>query len=251
MTIFDREPNDWVDLQNMVGQMFFELGCDVEVSKKVQNVRGAKEIDVYVRDTKSQPPSIYLCECKYWKRAVPQEVVHAFRTVMQDTGAHRGFIVSNSGFQAGAFEAVRNTNIDLVTFPQLQEIFFDRWREHMSEHYAPFDKRLFPYWDYPGKMPKFKWDQSHVERQQKLVQVYQPMTMLGPLSKMTGYRQKFPMVLSAIDDLGRINGELRIETYRQFFDFIESNKDLALYHFQVLYGEIEPNRIKGEYNPRA
>ena len=68
------------------------------------------------------PPSVYLCECKHWRRAVPQEVVHAFRTVMADVGAHRGFIISIAGFQEGAFEAVANTNIDLVTFEELQEI---------------------------------------------------------------------------------------------------------------------------------
>jgi hypothetical protein len=64
MTIFDKEPEDWSDLQNMVGQMFSEMGCEVEVSKKVENVRGTKEIDVYVRDIKVQPPSVYLGGCK-------------------------------------------------------------------------------------------------------------------------------------------------------------------------------------------
>jgi hypothetical protein len=170
---------------------------------------------------------------------------------MQDTGAHRGFIISNSGFQAGAFDAAQNTNIDLVTFAALQAIFFDRWREAMAEHYVPFDKRLFPYWDFPGRMPKFKWNKSHSARQQQLVEAYLPLIKLGPLSKMHGYHQQLPMALPAVDDLGKIGGEVRIETYRQFYDFIEANKDKALYHFQVLHGEVEPDRARGEYDPLA
>jgi hypothetical protein len=65
MKIFDREPESWQDLQNLVGQMFAEAGCMVEVSKTVQLVRGKKEIDVYVEDATSTPHSKYLCECKF------------------------------------------------------------------------------------------------------------------------------------------------------------------------------------------
>jgi len=133
MHIFDREPGDWRELQAMTGQLFTEIGCEVKVGKRLEIVRGTKEIDVYARDNHATPPAVYLSECKFWKRPVPQEIVHAFRTVVSDAGAHRGFIISNAGFQQGAFEAARNTNTDLVTFTQLQEMFFDRWRVAMGE----------------------------------------------------------------------------------------------------------------------
>jgi hypothetical protein len=116
LAIFHRDPANWEELQDMTGQLFDEIGCEVVVGKPIDNVRGAKEIDVFVRDVAITPPAVYLCECKLWKRAVPQEIVHAFRTVMADVGAHRGFIISGAGFQKGAFEAATNTNIDLVTF---------------------------------------------------------------------------------------------------------------------------------------
>ena len=48
MKVFDRDPSDWKELQDMVGQLFEEMGCEVEVGKQVLNVRGTKEIDVYV-----------------------------------------------------------------------------------------------------------------------------------------------------------------------------------------------------------
>jgi Restriction endonuclease len=128
MPIFDREPTDWKDLQRMVGQMFSEMDCVVRVGERVGLVRGGKEIDVYVLDNGVAPPAQYLCECKLWKKAIPQEVVHSFRTVVADYGSNIGFIISSGRFQPGAQKAAVNTNVQLVTFVELQDIFFDRWR---------------------------------------------------------------------------------------------------------------------------
>ena len=155
MPIFDNPPNTWQDLQNRVGQLFTEIGCDVQIGTTVRLVRGAKEVDVLVRDPVTVPQSTYLCECKFWSTAIPQETVHGFRTVVGDFGAHRGYIISKVGFQAGAFAAVQNTNVELLTFDQLQAVFFDRWRIAMGQKYRPEADVLFPYWDYPGRMPQF------------------------------------------------------------------------------------------------
>lgn len=84
MPIFDDEPSSWTDLQNCVSQMFSELGCTVAVSVAIPLVRGEKEVDVLVEDPHTVPRSEYLCECKYWSRPIPQEVIHTFRTVVAD-----------------------------------------------------------------------------------------------------------------------------------------------------------------------
>src|SRR5260221_9845968 len=68
-----------------------------------------------------------ICECKDWRTNIPRGVVHGFRTVMEETGAHRGYIISRVGFQAGAIEAAKATNIDLVTFAEFQNIYFNKW----------------------------------------------------------------------------------------------------------------------------
>jgi hypothetical protein len=239
MLIFDHEPNDWCDLQALVGQLFRELGCEVEIEKQVQLVRGNKEIDVWVSDQHTVPNSEYLCECKFWSRAVPQEVVHAFRTVVSDYGAHRGFIISKAGFQAGAVEAAQNTNIQLVTFGELQAIFFDRWRVAMGKHFMPYADRLFPYWDYPGKMPKIKWGKTHIERQEELVAAYLPLLRLGPLAEMQGFVQEFPIILPSLNEAGQVDGQIALHSYRELYDFIDANKDIALRYFQIVYGETE------------
>ena len=88
------------------------------------------EVDVYAEDLSSQPKTVYLCECKHWQSAVPQTVVHAFRTVVTDYGANWGFIISSAGFQSGAFEAAAKSNVRLLTWDEFQELFVDRWIEN-------------------------------------------------------------------------------------------------------------------------
>jgi hypothetical protein len=239
MPVFDRSPSDWNDLQQMVGQMFAELGCEVSIGQRLETVRGRKEIDVFVRDTSVAPSAQYLCECKFWLRAVPQEVVHSFRTVVADYGAHRGFIISNSGFQKGAFEAAQNTNIDLVNFTQLQSIFEDRWRVAMGHKFMPYADRLFPYWDFPGRKPTGKWGKEQVDQQELLVEAYLPLVQLGPLAERAEFKKDFPMVLPRLTDEAKHDGQVRLTSYREYFDFMDAKKDLSFRQFQVLYGETE------------
>src|SRR6266851_2396647 len=118
--IFDREPEDWRELEAFVQQMFAEMGCTAEVRRTIETVRGEVNIDVYVEDPTGTPAHIYLCECKHWTKAVPKTVVHAFRTVVADFGANRGFLISNAGFQSGAYEAAQKSNVELVTWDELQ-----------------------------------------------------------------------------------------------------------------------------------
>jgi hypothetical protein len=80
---------------------------------------------------------------------------------------------------------------------------------------------------------------------------YEPLIHLGPTSRYYQFKRQFPIVLPAINERGEFDGTISIRTYRQLYDFIDKNKDLALYHFQVLHGEVRPSRVNGEYNPRA
>jgi Restriction endonuclease len=236
--IFDRDPADWSDLQTLVAQMFREIGCDVAVGERVELVRGTKEIDVFVSDPATAPASRYLCECKFWSKPIPQEVVHSFRTIVADYGAHRGFVISRAGFQSGAREAVQKTNIDLITFQELQTIFIDRWRIWMGKHFMPYADRLFPYWDFPGKQPRIKWTPWHVEKQHLLTEAYLPLVQLGPTLEGRGYRWTLPMVLPKLDDNFNQIGEIRLTTERAIYEFLDANKDVALREFQIIYGEV-------------
>lgn len=59
-------------------------------------------------------------EAKCWKSNVPKEKVLALRSIVDEVGADKGFLISANGFQAGAIEAALKTNIQLVTFDELR-----------------------------------------------------------------------------------------------------------------------------------
>lgn len=153
--MINRPPADWKDLQRQVNEIFQRSGLNSETDKKISTVRGSVNIDVYAEDSTSQPTTIYLCECKYWKSNVPKTVVHALRTVVQDYGANWGFIISSAGFQSGAYEAAANSTVRLLTWDDFQKLFLDRWirnymiprlREEVDplvEYTEPINSRIF------------------------------------------------------------------------------------------------------------
>ncbi|WP_066273214.1 restriction endonuclease [Hydrogenophaga palleronii] len=239
MNIFDDLPANWQELQDRVGQLFSELGCTAKVGETIELARGKKEVDVLVDDAVVLPVSRYVVECKHWNAPVPQEVVHSFRTVVADCGAHRGFIVSKAGFQAGAYEAVRKTNIELCTFKELQELFFNRWKEAIAVKYMPYADRLFPFWDPSGgrRVPAH-WGPCDIEKLHLLNAAYQPFLDLGPSLAHNGYTLRhLPFKVPILDDTFAIIGELELNSYRQFYDFISATRDVSLARYEALFAE--------------
>lgn len=239
MLPFDTEPTDWRDLQNKVAQLFNEIGCTVRISEKASLVRGHKEIDVLAMDSGTAPASTYAIECKNWSNRVPQEVAHSFRTVVADLGAHHGFIVSRKGFQSGAYEAVKSTNVSLLNFTELQQLFVDRWLVSMAKRYEPLADALFPYWDPTGgkRPPAEDWGIREQESMHHLIEAYHPFVLLGPILAHSGYRMQLPVTLPILDDHLEIVGTTTIETARQFYDFVASNFEPALLRYRRLFRE--------------
>jgi Restriction endonuclease len=120
-------PQSWQDLEIMVAGILRECGMAVQRQVRLPLPRGAVDVDVLAEETTEGITHRIICECKNWRTNVPREVVHAFRTVMQETGANRGYIVSRTGFQQGAIDAAVATNIELVTFEEFQERYFTKW----------------------------------------------------------------------------------------------------------------------------
>lgn len=125
---------DWRDLQQRVSLILQESGLQAETGRNLLTARGTVEIDVYATDPATTPPAIYVCECKRWRTRVPQGEVQTFRTVVADAGAHFGLFVSAQGFQAGAYEVARHTNVHLLDWNGFQDLFLERW---CSNHWVP------------------------------------------------------------------------------------------------------------------
>ncbi len=237
MKVFNSRPATWRDLQEFVGNLFKEIGYTVAVSKKIDLGKGKKEIDVYVQDLKSEFQTTFLIECKFWNKPVHQEVVHSFLTVIAAAGANFGFIVSKSGFQAGAYEAAERTNVYLVSLEKLEEKFYEKWQTGMAKRYMTLADRLFPYWEmYGGKQPQggaINWDTHSL-----LNQAYQPFIRLSPSDTEKFRERQYPIQLPLLNDKFEIIGQKVIHNDRDYFDFIEENQEKVFRHYRILYREI-------------
>jgi hypothetical protein len=237
MQIFNSKPSTWQDLQDMVGQLFTEIGYTVEVSTVIDLVRGQKEIDVFVRDHTSEYGTTFLVECKFWNKPVNQETIHSFRSVINDAGANFGFIVSKNGFQKGSYEAAEKTNIKLVSLEELEEKYYKKWQVGMARKYMPLADSLFPYWDMVGgkhpKNGKLDWD-TH----QLLNRAYYPLVHLSPADQDNFSERRYPETLPVLDDSFQITGYLTLNNDRDYFDFIADNADKCFKHYRLMYHEI-------------
>lgn len=120
-------PQDWRSLQNEVCRLFNEIGLTAEIEVPLKTPRGTVTVDVFAVDNRSVDKTQYIVECKNWSEAIPQSVVHSFTTVMHETGANIGFIVSKYGLQSGAIQYTANTNIKGITYGELQKRYFNIW----------------------------------------------------------------------------------------------------------------------------
>jgi len=120
-------PAGWRELQNNTARILMECGLEAHSDVEIRLARGTVSVDVLAKDPAATPPATYICECKHWQRAVSKDVIHGFRTVVGDAGAHRGFVISSVGFQSGAYEAAEHSNVDLVDWQAFQQLFVERW----------------------------------------------------------------------------------------------------------------------------
>lgn len=99
MRITNEVPSSWKDLQDIVCKYLNQCGYHAESPKTIDMVRGQVEVDVFAT-TDDELLRQFVCECKYWETPVPQEKIHAFRTVVQDSGSMLGIFISKMGYQS-------------------------------------------------------------------------------------------------------------------------------------------------------
>lgn len=107
--------SDWRAYQEATAEVFRRLGCNAQVDFHATGVRSKHDVDVYATFMRSGILCSWVIECKLWKTRVTKEKVLTLKSVIEDLGADRGIIVSEEGFQTGAQDAARGTNITLVT----------------------------------------------------------------------------------------------------------------------------------------
>ena len=112
---------DWSQYQERVADLFRSVGLSAETNVHLTGTRTTHDVDVLVKGSLAGLTVTWLVECKYWKRRIPKKEVFALRTIVDDTGSDRGFIMAESGYQSGALEASCYTNVMLTSVADLRE----------------------------------------------------------------------------------------------------------------------------------
>jgi restriction system protein len=146
-----RKSEAWFRYQEEVAGFFRELDFGAETNVRLKGVRTAHDVDVVVRSTHVGLPLFWLIECKLWpSQAVPKAAVLAFRQIVDDLGAERGVLLSETGFQKGAFEAAAQSNVHLSSLADLKaSAHSELTNRRLANLYERYGKAKEQYWDIP------------------------------------------------------------------------------------------------------
>lgn len=239
---------DWRDLQIKVRQLFDEMHYETELEKVVDLAgRGKKEVDVFILDPLASHNQIYLVECKHWETLIHQDVVHGFKTVMEGAGASTGYIISKKGFQSGAHEAVRYTNIQLLTFEELQHLYGQEWFRKKSAKLECLKEQLGEiyrcHFEQGSRLPimnngkfnlnglgkKLAYYHHWVSELLLTISANKPENYLGP--------EPIQLVHNPADPKKPLNGWFEIPTVREYFTLVESSASNCIEGFRALNKE--------------
>lgn len=112
---------NWCEYQNQAAKLFQSIGCEVEIEKAIDGVRGKHEIDVWVTRIVYGLEHYWVVECKYWRRRVTKQHVVTLKGIVDDVGADRGILLSSSGFQSGAVSMAERSNITLSSLEEMND----------------------------------------------------------------------------------------------------------------------------------
>lgn len=250
-----KTPETWQQLQTEAGRILSEIGWKVEIEKKIKTARGSVEVDVFAINEKEAPPIVYLLECKHWKNSVPKTVVHSLRTVVNDFGANWGLLISSKGFQKGAVEAAKFSNIKLFNWEEFEKLFEQKWYDDyfVTNLFKNCDP-LIEYTEYINSRIFKKADKLSSQKQEQFKQLrikYNGLAALvlatqvsNFLTKFRDYRLTLPLPKEAkIFDVSA-RGEYSIPeefygitSYREFLEVTTSHAQKAIAEFDEIFGE--------------
>lgn len=141
---------DWSDYQEEAAALFRSMGLDATTNVTIQGVRTKHAIDVLVKSHFAGFDVTWLVECKHWKSSVSKLHVLALREIVSDTGADRGILLCEAGFQSGAIEAASLTNVQVTSLTNVRTTAnHDISAMRLRELYDRAEICRTRYWDIP------------------------------------------------------------------------------------------------------
>lgn len=231
---------DWKDLQTKVCDLLNQSGFIAEKEKIVETPRGQLEIDVYAHDPNSIDKITYIIECKNWNKNINQDVIHSFTTRMNETGGNIGYIIAKKGFQKGAKNYIRSTNINLLTFEEIQVRYLKTWLSYyFCTKIKEISDELTQYVE-PINNRRFKCvDKLSEENRQKFLNLYHQYELLGIYLTFITVNSK--EVYNFFQTVGK-NTELDVPTISEIRKFFLEQYELRLEseNYTDLLEELKP-----------
>ncbi len=112
----------WQNYQEEAAAFFRSMGMDAQADVTVLGARTKHDVDVLVKSRHIGFEVTWIVECKCWQTPVNKLHVLALREIVADTGADRGILLSESGFQIGAKEAAALTNVHLQSLADTKAV---------------------------------------------------------------------------------------------------------------------------------
>ncbi len=220
----NRKPETWIELQEMVAHYFNYSGYEAITPYKIETVRGEVEVDVFVKADNELGNRI-ICECKYWNTMIPQEKIHAFRTVVNDSGVSLGIIISKLGFQKGAILAADKSNIKLFTWEQFLDYLFDKWFAYRMNRLQNLSKPLFVYTD-PFDIPAELLSKAQIDEYKKTLLKFTGLNIM-----IHNFNE------NTVSKYNETYNE-SVTTIEEFFNSAEERIKEAISYYEVLFKDV-------------
>lgn len=244
----------WYEFQELIAEHFRSLGASSSTNISLDGVRTRHDIDILVVTKFLGADIKWVIEAKCWNTNVPKEKVLALRTIVDEVGADRGFLISEKGFQSGAFDAAFKTNVELVTFGDLKKRTKNIVQGEMLKAYEAradlLAKRYFTH----SKAVRIKYglrDDPYDFRMRFSGQLFIGM-IFAAIER--AKENKYPMCLKSLFEIRA--GEDVVDSYPEFSNWLNINLNmfdemlLRAEHAMIIGGDFNPD-VEDESDPEA
>lgn len=224
LKITNEIPTSWEDLQNKVCKYLNQAGYHAESPKTIDLVRGSVEVDVFVT-AKEELLKQFVCECKFWDTPIPKEKIHAFRTVVQDSGSMLGIFISKNGYQKGALEAAYCSNVLLKDWDGFIDLIAEQWLKRRFQQILRLCYPLGVYTD-PLDVPEQIFQEEETKVQYKKLQLkYLPSYVSVKAMEFGSISTDKPIVLD----------DITFEDFNSYFEYIEELFRKGISEYKALF----------------
>ncbi|MEQ8443867.1 MAG: restriction endonuclease [Alphaproteobacteria bacterium] len=141
---------NWKEYQEEAADFFRALGMDASTDVRMAGVRTHHDIDVLAKVDVAGVVVRWIVECKHWQSPVNKLHVIALREIVSDLSADKGIILCEAGFQSGAKEAAKLTNVQATSLAEFGESSRDAIAAfRLKELFDRVTSCRFRYWELP------------------------------------------------------------------------------------------------------